>query len=403
MTIRRALPSFILSVLLLVPAIGSAQTSDELFAPDVLHDVYLRINTRELELLRANYDVNTYYPADIQWGTAIVRNVAVRSRGDGSRNAHKLGLRVDVDYFVAGQQFVGLDSLVLDNLNQDASMVHEHAAMALFARMGQVAPRTGFARLFINNEYQGVYGLVEEPNEAFVERRFGPDSGYLFEYHWLQPYYFDDLGEDLGLYEQTFEARTHELSAPSLLYGPLRELVRIEEGESLNQWRERVSAYIDLNQLVTMVAIEEFLSELDGLTGAAGMNNFYLYRPRDSDRHVLVPWDRDNAFYQTSSPIYLRAGENRLVRQALAFPDLNALYLDRLAEAARTSSADSWLEQLVRQADSVVAAAALVDQRKPFTNEEREVSVRALIDFAQRRPALVLEQIRQVQFPSVQP
>jgi spore coat protein CotH len=397
MTIRQAIPAFVLAVLLLVPAVGPAQSTDDVFDPDVLHDVFLRINTRDLELLRANYDVNTYYPADIQWGTAIARNVAIRSRGYGSRSANKLGLRVDIDHFVSGQQFAGVDSLVLDNLNQDASMVREHAAMALFTRMGQAAPRTSFARLFINGQYQGVYGLVEEPNEQFVERRFGADRGYLFEYHWRSPYYFDDLGEDLTPYREIFEPRTRELTAPGVLYSPLRELVRAEEGESLNDWRDRVSTYLDLNQLVTMVAIEEFLSEFDGLTGAEGTNNFYLYRPHGSERHIFVPWDRDNAFHHVDSPIYLRTNENRLIRQALAFPDLHALYLEQLAEAARISSDEDWLERTIQQADSLVSASALEDPRKPFTNEERENAMRTLIDFSQRRSSLVLEQIREAQ------
>lgn len=402
MTLRRALSTYLTVLGLLGTAVASAQTPDALFAPDVLHDVFLRINSRDLELLRANYDANTYYPADIQWGATIARNVAVRSRGNGSRNPTKPGLRVDINRFVTGQTFVGLDALVLDNLAQDPSMVREHAAMALFTRMGQAAPRTSFARLFINNEYHGVYALVEEPDEEFVDQRFGADSGYLFEYHWLSPYYFDDLGEALEPYADHFEPRTRERTDPVELYAPLREALRSVGGESLNDWRERVSTYLDLEQLVTMVAIEEFLSEFDGITGAAGTNNFYLYRPRESERHIFVPWDRDNAFYQVDSSIYLRANENRLVRQALAFPDLNALYLDRLAEAARISQEDDWLENLIGQTDALLAAAARADRRKPFTDDEHEASVLSLIEFAQRRPSLVREQIRQLQ-PSVGP
>jgi spore coat protein CotH len=171
MTPRRAFTLTVLSLLVLGSSPASAQTASDVFSTAVLHDVSLRMNSRDLELLRATYDQNTYYPADLQWGQTVVRNVAIRSRGRASRSDVKLGLRVDMDHFVSGQTFVGLDALVLDNLNQDPSMIHEHAAMALFERLGQVVPRTSFARLFINDEYQGVYGLVEEPNENFVEER----------------------------------------------------------------------------------------------------------------------------------------------------------------------------------------------------------------------------------------
>ncbi len=391
------------SLLALFPATGSAQTSDHLFAPGTLHDVFLRMNSRDLDELRASFDVNTYYPADIQIGAEIARNIAIRSRGRASRNSSKLGLRVDVDHFVTGQVLSGVNSLVLDNLVQDPSMLREHAAMALFARMGVAAPRTAFGRLFINDEYQGVYGVVEEPNEQFVARQFGADKGYLFEYHRIGPYYFDDLGDDFVIYEALFEPRTQERAAPSVLYGPLRELVRAESGETLNEWRARVSPYLDLQHLVTVVAIEEFLSEHDGLTGFAGSNNVYLHRPKNSDRHVFVPWDRDQAFFSVYSPIYLRAHENRLVRQTLAFPDLNALYLAQVAEVARISSEGNWLLTVIQQADALIAPAALADPLTPFTLDERDGAVRGLVDFAQRRPELVLEQIRQLPAAVVAP
>src|SRR5512134_2644818 len=76
-----------------------AQTAAGLFDDTTLHDVYLFINSRDLLKLRAGYLTNTYYPADLLWGTTRVRNVAVRSRGTGSRNPFKLGLRVDFNRF----------------------------------------------------------------------------------------------------------------------------------------------------------------------------------------------------------------------------------------------------------------------------------------------------------------
>jgi spore coat protein CotH len=65
----------------------------------------------------------------------------------------KLGLLLDFDRFAAGRRFLGLAALVLDNAWQDPSFVRESVTMALFARMGQPAPRESYARLFINGTY----------------------------------------------------------------------------------------------------------------------------------------------------------------------------------------------------------------------------------------------------------
>jgi spore coat protein CotH len=127
-----------------------------------------------------------------------VRNAGVRSRGNASRSDVKLGLRVDFNRYVSGQKFLGLKSFVLKNLWQDASMMHERLAMALFARMGHPAPRETFCRLYINNEFQGLYAIVESVDSTFLTRNFGEDNGYLYSYQLQSVFQGEYLGEDLA-------------------------------------------------------------------------------------------------------------------------------------------------------------------------------------------------------------
>ena len=52
----------------------------------------------------------------------------------------------------------------------------------------------------MNNSYAGVYGIVESVDKASLKRMFGEQSdnseneGYLFEFKWIRPYYFEYLG-----------------------------------------------------------------------------------------------------------------------------------------------------------------------------------------------------------------
>ena len=121
---------------------GARKSPDDLFDPD---DDAGAPPDDQLEgsaaVCASNYSENTYYTADLQWRNIRVRNAGVRSRGSASRNGDKLGLRVDFDRYVTGQRFLGLKSIVLKNLWQDGSFMHEALAMAFFARMGQPAPR----------------------------------------------------------------------------------------------------------------------------------------------------------------------------------------------------------------------------------------------------------------------
>jgi spore coat protein CotH len=380
-------------VALYLPALVVAQTAEQVFDPSRLHEVRLFINSRDLETLRSTYLENTFYPADLQVDDTTIRNAGVRSRGGGSRSPTKPGLLVDFDRYVGGQTFAGRRAIVLDNQWQDPSMIRERVAMALFSRMGLPASLESMCRLYINNEYAGVYAIVEDVDKALLERTIGEANGNLYEYHWLFAYYFNDLGRDLGAYAPLFEPRTRETESVESLYAPIRELARAVSEPNDTLWRQGVERYLDLSQLVTFVAVETFLAERDGLTGYAGVNNFYLYRPAASTRHIVIPWDRDNAFQGVEESIFARANEHPLVRTALAYPDLYTQYLDVLDRTARAAAANGWLENEVRAASNLVMAAAAEDTRAPYPPEANAEAVAHLLDFARRRPQLVLEQV----------
>lgn len=393
MTTQRLTIRTVFVLVLAAASTASAQTADELFAPGTLHDLRLFMNSRDVQQLRETYQENTYYQADLEWRGMRVRSVAIRSRGDGSRNPTKPGLRIDFDRFAAGRRFLGLESLTLDNLWQDATFVRESVTMALFARLGQPAPREAYARLFINDVYVGLYAVVEAIDAAFLSRAFGDDAGYVFQYQWLDEFHGEYLGQSLDRYKARFKPESHELDADTSLYLPLHDLFREINRPLSGTWRESVERHLDVTGFLTHVAIEMFVSELDGVLGAWAMNNFYVYRPTGSARHSVIPWDRDNAFQAVDSSIMLRANDNVLVRRLLEHPDLHAYYLQALETCARVASAGGWLEQEIVARAQLIRDAAYADDRKSHTNEEFETQLAFLREFARNRAGFVLAEV----------
>ena len=197
----------VLAVCLLAAAAGASAQSDQdaFFDGRVLQDVRLSIRPADWQTLKDTYDENTYYPADFTWRGQTARNVGIRSRGTGTRNGIKPGLRVDFNRYLSNQEFAGLKAVELKNMYTDASLVRETVAMQLYARFGLAVPREAHARLFVNDVFAGVYVIVESIDRMFVARTFGDaeasleHGGYLFEYKWQFPYGFEDLGADLLL------------------------------------------------------------------------------------------------------------------------------------------------------------------------------------------------------------
>jgi spore coat protein CotH len=381
---------------LVLAATAHAQTSDALFEAGTLQELRLWINSRDLDELRRTFNSNEYYPADMEWGSQRVRSVGVRSRGRGSRNPIKLGLRIDFDRYVDDQKFLGLKSLALDNGWEDPSLIREGVAMALFARMGQPAPRESPARVYINGQYEGLYTIFESVDKAFLSRTLGENDGYLFEYQYVDPFYGEYLGEALEPYATLFKAETHESQPAAVLYSPIHDLFREVNEADTAIWRQSVERFLDLPQFVTHVAIESFTSEIDGILGAWGMNNFYLYRPEAATRHIVIPWDRDNSFQDFESSVLNRVDQNRIVARLLTYPDLRALYLQTLEQCADAAASDGWLEAQVNARASLVEAAALADVKKRYSNEEFNTSIAFLKLFAVNRPGAVRAEVERL-------
>lgn len=370
-----------------------AQTAADLFNRDVVHDVRVTIHPKDLASLRATFQLNTWYPVTLDWGPMRVRDVAARSRGLGSRNPVKLGIELDFDRWVKGRRVLGLSSLVLDNLWQDKSLVREPLALAMFERAGIAASRVSFARLFLNNEFQGLYALVEPIDTEFLGRAFQDPGGYLYEYKWLFDFRAQYLGDALEPYMPLFEPRSHDLDPPDVQWGPLRDLFRVASLPEDPSWRAEVEARLNLEQLVRYVALEGYLAENDGFLGYAGLNNHYWYRPSGSNRHEVIAWDKDFAFTFIDSSAFREIDTNVIVRRALEEPDLFALFLDTLDQCAAIAADDDWFANELERIVALVQPVVEADVRKQFSTDEFLAEIEFLREFAARRPALVRAEV----------
>jgi spore coat protein CotH len=404
---RTTLAALLASIVVLLTTSASAQTSDQLFDPSVLHDIQLTMKQSDWDTLRANYLEDTYYPADMTWRNVVVPQVGIRSRGSGSRNPRKPGLKVDFGRYLDQTPF-GMKSLVLANATQDPSMLAQRFGLGIFARMGMPASRVVHTRLFVNDEYVGLYELIEPIDKVFLARVFGRDAngtvengGYLYEYRWKDGYEWDYLGSDLRIYWELFEPKTHESDAPGILYGPLEYLFRTLNQVSDSQFERAVGELLDLRQFVRHLAVENFIAERDGFLGDWGPNNFYLYRFQGRTLSQLIPWDKDLALSARDYDILRSTYENVLAKRALAVPSLYQTYLETLLECAELAmqpespdSSTGWLEADMRRTISQIRDAGMADGNKPWGNERFDEELAKALRVAKERGPYVAREAR---------
>ena len=387
--------------------LAHAQTAEDFFNDQVLHEVRFYMHPNDWTTLKNNYGENTYYPADFEWkyqGRSIeLPSVRIRSRGAGSRSDVKPGLRVDIDRDEPGRRFLGLKSFNLRNQTQDASLIHDRLSMVFFRRLGLPAPREAHTRMYVNGEYIGLYSIVESVDKAFLHRVFGEDDGYLYQYNdeLRIPYYFEYLGPDPALYSpKLFKPETHELDPNPR---PIEAMIRAINQSSDSEFLAAVSEFLDLKQFMAHVAVERFLTEQDGVIGAIGLNNFFLYRFEKKNLSQFIAWDKDLAFGGGADESIWRfvndvpeAQENRLMRRALKIPELKAAYLSMLARCAIVAGGDGgfFLREIEREYEQI-RSAAREDRNKqcisaqgvigPCSDETFEAAIEYLREFARGR------------------
>jgi hypothetical protein len=358
-----------------------AQSVVELLNPQILQRIDIELHSADWAKLKENFQSNQYYPADISWNGVTAYNTGIRSRGVASRSATKPALKIDFNHYAAGQSYLGLKSLVLDNLVQDPSGVHETTSMWFFNRLGVPAPREAHAVVYVRGEYAGLYAMVEPVDKNLIARVFGNEreqqnDGYLYEFNKAEEWWLSYLGPELEPYKRYFGARTHETEPDETLYRPLENLVRLINEKPAEELTEAVGPFLDLRGLTRFLAIQNFIGEIDGFAGKWGMNNFYLYRLQHQPQHRIIAWDDDLTFVDPAYDVLSFQEPNVLVKKLMEVPEYRALYFETLAEAARSArdggndTSSGALETEIRRQLELIDAAMLADTRRPYTDTD---------------------------------
>ena len=412
-----------------LPAVLTAQTSADLFDDSVVHEIRFTMNPADWQTLKNNIQADTNYKVTgFQWTgannlTAGSSNLAIHSRGHGSRDARKPGLHVSFNTYVSTQTFLGLTDIDLKSNTEDPTLLHERLSMLLFRRLGVPASREVHSRVYMNGDYIGLYNIVEAVDQDFLQLNFKENNGYLFEYtpgDWTGQigfgWHFEYLGQDLTKYAITppanaaapFEPKTHS-NAPDTV--SLEEFFRTMNQTSGTSFITAMAPYLDLKPWLTHIAVENYVTDFDCILGDVfGANNFYLYRfqalPNGQPPNPLfkfIAWDKDLAFDWAQRPILQNASQNVLMNGLISVPEYRNSYFDSLMRTTMLAgTAGGWLEQETIREYNQIKQAAYDDPNKlrldsgnhvPVSNSDFDAYVATLITFASLRTPEVTSQL----------
>jgi len=242
-----------------------------------------------------------YVHANATLDGKALNDIGIRIKGNGTfllgQRVDKLSFKLAFNQFVKGQKLGGIKTINLHSNVTDASYMNEVLAFRLFRDAGILAPRTTFARVFLtvpgklDHTYYGLFGVVENPDEAFMSARGLPADGAIFKP--VTSSLFDDLGSDWKKYHQTYDPKTALTPAGERRVIDLSKLV---SHASDAEFAARIGQYLELEQTARYLALVVSLSDLDGILGYG--QNYYLYLDPRTNRLSFAAWDQDHSFGQ---------------------------------------------------------------------------------------------------------
>lgn len=228
--------------------------------------------------------------------TETVENIGFRLRGNTSRKAQKKSFKVSFNTFPDSDEFHGLDKMNLNGEHNDPTILRAKLSWDIFEKAEVIAPRANHVKLYINDEYFGLYLNVEHIDDEFVKDRFGSDAGNLFKCLW--PADLTYKGSSPKDYENikngdrpAYELKTN-LDAPD--YSDLAVFISFLKNADDERFKNEIETYLNVDGVIRWMAIDILTGNWDNYW--YNKNNYYLYHDPKKNRFEFIPYDYDNTF-----------------------------------------------------------------------------------------------------------
>ncbi len=286
---------FLLTLFFLTDAFAQDFNSgaDEVFRENEVTEIRVTLSAQDKAFLLANENAysETYVPANVSFSNselddATINNVGIRLRGNTARSHPKKSFKIDFKEF-GGERWESYKKINLKPNVNDPSLIRELLTMHYYRLMDVPAPRIAPATLYFNNEYMGVYLMVEQIDDEFVDKRFGKEVGWLYKCAFSAT--LEDNGQvfDTNLYESKMNESTDTRAE-------LDHFVEVLNNTSDDQFAAEISEIFAVDRYLRQLAVEAITGHWDGYSYLN--NNYYLYWDEDAGQMEFIVYDTDNTW-----------------------------------------------------------------------------------------------------------
>jgi hypothetical protein len=353
---------------------------NEAFLQNEVASIYIDLPNEQLQLLLGDSLYTDHeFLASFRYQSSLyldtIQQVGFRVRGNTSRGAGKKSFSIDFNDFLPGQKFKGLDNMNLVGNHNDPSQLRAWLSSQILKEAGLTVSRTSFVRLYINNEYKGLYLNNEAIDDEFIKDRFiAGFSGNLFKCSWGSDLMY--LGTNPQPYYETYDLKTNQSIND---YSGLIHFIDVLNNANSTDFPCAIQEVFDVDRYLKTLVYEILIGHWDGYAG--NMNNFYLYQRPTDGKFVFIEYDMDNTFgidwfnenWSVRNINNWHIGNRPLVQKLVQVPYFKDQFNFYMNEALTTVFNQNWLQQL-QDKQTLITQAAYEDLYKGldygFTNND---------------------------------
>lgn len=243
-----------------------------------------------------------YMVATVEIDGTVVDSVGVREKGYFSNwgsEGLKEPLKIDFNVYVPGTKYDGLKKLNLQNGFSDPTMMRDALAYKFMRDAGIAAPRSSYAKVYLNDTYWGLYVVVEQIDDRFLKNWYENDDGNLFKC--INNTHMDWQGSNKNDYKDEFELKTNEELDNWDDFIDLIEKINEDD-----DFEDSIATVLQMNNYLRVLAADVLMYNWDSYYEHG--RNFYIYYDSIAAVFQWIPWDYNLSFSETETNIVVEYG-----------------------------------------------------------------------------------------------
>jgi hypothetical protein len=256
-------------------------------------------------------------------GTAL-DTIGIRHKGFNSWwSSPKKPLKLDLNRFKKGQTYQGLQKLNLHNRASDPTFQREALCYALLDNMDVPSPRTAYCKVYLDDDYVGLYRLVEEVDNEFLAVHFGDHAGNLYKQNASGSggYGLEWLGNQAESYYPHLRLENHRNENNWLA---LVHFIDVLNNTPDAIFADSIATVFNVSGFLRALAFDLAINNYDCYVNSG--RNYYLYQDVGGDgKFHWLPWDYNLSWREDASLLEPDLALSPvLVRRLLAVPQFLA-------------------------------------------------------------------------------